>query len=545
MRFRMLRLVICWVACLASAGAANTFYLANQGDWPGKRGFYVSLECRHAGDESCRLQMMKLVMGVADGEEWRFITAQPEWQFDRSYKLKAVITGNDARLWLDGKEVGSSAGGFAPLDRDLTLNEMPIWDSSAADYLVFVDSVGISSGGRTKQVCFPESARPMGLVVFDSQSPRRVAWRTQAGQPVTLDAEFRLVKRPDIASLAPYIDRYGQCRYADWPGKIRSDDDLRKSVDDEDVRLRKMGEVTGYDKYGGCLAAGWTEKPTGFYRITKRDGFWWLVTPEGNPCFYVGLCTVSPEPWESTLITGRESLFESLPPKTSLGWIKNAMGEKSACDYLAFAGPNMMTKYGQNWKYKLDNVARRRVKTWGFSGVGKWGELKGMPVVPVLNRGGVPNVVDHPDVFDPDVRAKFEEALRKQIEPRLNDPMVVGWSLGNEIAEIIKATEIEQILGEAEPSPIKRALVDHALNLCSGDAEKLAASWKQTAATADGLYAASLKAPAEDVERLRQFYASSYYEFIYRTVKKIDPSHLYFGFWVVPGWWENESDWRV
>jgi uncharacterized protein (TIGR03437 family) len=59
------------------------------------------------------------------------------------------------------------------------------------------------------------------------------------------------------------------------------------------------------------------------------------------------------------------------------------------------------------------------------------------------------------------------------------------------------------------------------------------------------LYASKPVPPAADVESLRQFFASHYYEFIYTTVKQLDPNHLYFGFWIVPGYWENEADWGL
>lgn len=526
--------------------AANEFMLATQADWQARRGFYVYLSCSAEGDAVCPLHQMKLGVGVADGKDWRYVASTPKWEFDRSYRVKAVVSPTEATLWLDGTEVGASPGGFVSENKDMELNTMPLWSSSPTDYFVLVDSARVSQGDRSESLSFKqEAARPMGLVMFEPQSPRRITWRIAERKAVTVEVEFRLVKRPEITSLAPYIDRYGQCRYADWPGKIKLDDDLRKSAADEDARLRKMGEVVGYDKYGGYLAAGWTERPTGFYRVAQRDGFWWLITPEGNPCFYVGLCTVSPMPWESTLVTGRESLFESLPPKTSLGWVKNAMGERSGCDYLAFAGPNMVVKYGDGWKDRLDEVARRRVKTWGFSGVGKWGELKGMPVVPVLNRVGVPDVVDHPDVFDQGVLAKFEDVLRRQIEPRVNDPMVVGWSLGNEIHEIIKAREIEDILANRACPPIKRALIDKALEVHGDDLAALCSAWNVKADSKEALYDRSLKAPASDVEELRRFYAWWYYYQANRLVKRIDPNHLYFGFWIVPGWWENEHDWQL
>ena len=59
------------------------------------------------------------------------------------------------------------------------------------------------------------------------------------------------------------------------------------------------------------------------------------------------------------------------------------------------------------------------------------------------------------------------------------------------------------------------------------------------------MYAQTPNPPAEDIEKLRRFYAEKYYDFIYRTVKSIDPNHLYLGFWITFGWWENEEDWRL
>ena len=60
-----------------------------------------------------------------------------------------------------------------------------------------------------------------------------------------------------------------------------------------------------------------------------------------------------------------------------------------------------------------------------------------------------------------------------------------------------------------------------------------------------GLDEESFKVPPQDIEKLRRFYADRYYGFIYETVKEIDPNHLYLGFWITVGWWENEEDWRL
>jgi len=75
--------------------------------------------------------------------------------------------------------------------------------------------------------------------------------------------------------------------------------------------------------------------------------------------------------------------------------------------------------------------------------------------------------------------------------------------------------------------------------------EKLCAAWKVSAAGAEELYGLNPTLPDSDVEQLRRFYEARYYETLYRTIKSIDPNHLYLGNWIVPSWWEDEEDWRI
>jgi hypothetical protein len=137
---------------------------------------------------------------------------------------------------------------------------------------------------------------------------------------------------------------------------------------------------------------------------------------------------------------------------------------------------------------------------------------------PVLHRTGVPNLVKHPDIFDSKAQTRFEEVLRGQIEPRKEDPWLLGWSVGNENDECIATDEIKQILAMPDDVPAKRAFVQ---------------------------FAQSHGKSLDDLESLRRFYADRYYNFIYKTVKAIDPNHLYLGMWVTPNWWVNEGDWAA
>ncbi len=116
------------------------------------------------------------------------------------------------------------------------------------------------------------------------------------------------------------VDAYGQSTRTKWPEKVSSDEQLKSVAAKEQQQLktwlaeRQKGSL---DKYGG-----WTQGPafkaSGFFRSEKRDGRWYLVTPEGHPFYSLGVNTVSPNV-NQTYVAGREWMFESLPkPDDSL-----------------------------------------------------------------------------------------------------------------------------------------------------------------------------------------------------------------------------------
>ncbi|MBI3920297.1 MAG: hypothetical protein HY318_02675 [Armatimonadetes bacterium] len=504
-------------------GSSHRFWLAAQHDWVAKKGFYLSFENSSEGDAPCKLDSLRLILGISEGKNWRFVVSPSGWGLDREHQAKGVLTPTSAELWLDGKTVGKSEGGFVRDESPLMANYIPGWASGPADYLILQSSLKLTTGSQVPlNFSFArEASRPLPLLLFEPQVAKTIEWKPEENATMTIEASFRLLRYPRLQDLAPFIDRYGQSCHADWPGKVRSDEDLKKATKEEAVRLKGWGSPKGYDKFGGYAKAGWREQATGFYRVVRRKGHWWLITPQGNPCFYVGICGGPQLQWEQTPVSEREFLYEGLPPKEppyNAAWAKNSWGINDGTEYVAIQAANAYRKYGDNWAKEAADYAVRRLKSWGFSGWGKWGGMKGLPEALVLGHGEVPEVARHPDIFDPEVRTKFKDCLRKQIEPRLKDPFVLGWSLGNEYGEIITKGEIQEILEKPDDVPAKRALKEYARDKLGG---------------------------RQDTEELRKFYAGRYYEFIYRTVKEIDPNHLYLGFWIVPGWWENEEDWRL
>ncbi len=548
---------VCLTACLAACllailtgpcAAQSRFYFASQYNWEGKQGFYLDVE-------GSKMATLPLLFGIGDGKGWRFIGKTPPFVGGHTYTARAILTPKLATLELDGKLIDSSEGAFLPSATPFTINDTPGWASGLGDYLMTLVSVsavverGGKEVGKLDQQLETGPARSAALQLFERGNPQDLALDVKPGDSLTVTVVFRC-DAVDLKGLAPFIDKYGQCRYADWPEKVHTDQDLRDDLAREEGQLAAMPPSPDVDKYGGFRKAGWTMKPTGYFFTVKRDGMWWLISPEGNPCFFTGCCAAPACVWETTPVSDREYLFEWLPPHDgpmAACWKRSVWSEGGTTDYACFYAANCMRKYGdQNWVDRLTALSRRRLASWGFSGGGKWGAPQGLVDTPVLGLGATPRVTDHPDVFDAKVCGIFAAELEKQITPRLKDPFVLGWSFGNEWGEQVHPNEIADLMKKTAEVPAKRALIDFAVDkLYDGSIQKAADAWKVTAPGRDALYATTPTLPPADVEAMRRFFEDKYWSFIYATIKRLDPNHLYLGSWIVPTWWDNEEDWRI
>ena len=110
------------------------------------------------------------------------------------------------------------------------------------------------------------------------------------------------------------VDAYGQSTRSKWPEKIATDEQLKSAAAKEQQQLKTWlaeREKSSLDKFGGWNK-GPAFKASGFFRTEKREGRWYLVTPEGHPFYSLGVNTLSPEV-NQTYVAGREYMFESLP----------------------------------------------------------------------------------------------------------------------------------------------------------------------------------------------------------------------------------------
>ena len=537
---------------LAALAQDCRFTLADQSNYSANTGFYLDLEDSPTGSSTyCQLTNMIVAVGVADGSQWQFIVSNPAWVLNHNYTAQAVITPTYFELYLDGQLLGHIASGFSGLpNQDLLSNSVPSWADNTGNYLVGQSSLAASStSGASVSETFPADTRPVPLMLLAPGAlSESVPFQYATGDSLTVTAVFSLTSvSANPQTYAPYVDTYGQSVYSSFAGKIQTDADLQTAAAQEQTALAGWGVPTGYDAWGGVLNAGWQDAATGFFYVVQRNGVWWLISPAGNPCFYIGLDTGPLVTGNNTPTTGREWEFAALPPATApydSAWSSGDWGNTGIAS-VSFDTWNMIRKYGSDaWQTTATNLAVERMQAWGFTGFGKWASATGnLPILPVLEPYNVPILVLHADVFDPNVQAAFQGSLQQQIQPSVNNSTILGWSFGNEYDEIVTPAEVSSILAMGGAVPAKQALVNDALSaIYAGSVSAMAAAWGVTAASVNDLYNASPNPPAADIETVREYYADQYYGFIYQTIKTIDPNHLFFGFWIVPGWWVNATD---
>ncbi|MDE3195268.1 MAG: hypothetical protein KGN84_02915, partial [Acidobacteriota bacterium] len=239
----------------------------------------------------------------------------------------------------------------------------------------------------------------------------------------------------EILEQKPVIDEFGQWIHADWPRKIRSLEQLRSEWDSEEKELAP-GDFN-YCSYGGYL--GSKAKATGFFRVERVNGKWWLVDPDGH----LFLSTVVPNlggGGTETMTDGREAYYTALPPAdlvpSSTGGAATPRG--------GFFFWNLYRRYGPDWRKKGAAMELRRADAWGLTTVASTRPAEMAPPLtvkkPYLARfnalltagSSLVTYLGMPDIYSPAFALRIDEAAAAQCEPRRGDPYLIGYFIGNE-----------------------------------------------------------------------------------------------------------------
>ncbi|MBX7255655.1 MAG: beta-galactosidase [Candidatus Hydrogenedentes bacterium] len=345
----------------------------------------------------------------------------------------------------------------------------------------------------------------------------------------------------------PFVDRFGQYKRADWPGKIKDERGLAKSAEREARDWKRHESMPQRDRFGGW-ADGPQLKATGWFRTENVDGKWWLITPEGHLFFSVGMDCVGT--WEQTFVEQRDNWFEWLPAENdpvfgaAYGKVSGAhsMAERIGGQgrTFSFYRANLIRKYGKDFSAPWRDSAYTRLKSWGFNTVANWAqhdvvENSPMPFTATAGiygdirriEGGGGYWAKMADAYDP----SFADAVEKSVAPAAkkwaDNPLCIGYFVDNEISW--EAIEVGTLASPPD-QPCRIAHVEM-LKQKYGDLASLNKAWDTSAADWNSLRVPGKRTFAcqADLDDFVYAFGRRYFETINTVLKNYAPNHLYLG----------------
>jgi hypothetical protein len=367
------------------------------------------------------------------------------------------------------------------------------------------------------------------------------------------DEVLAALKAP--GGLFPLIDRFGQYRHRDWPGKTNSLDDLRRHREAEQKDLQDHPGPKGWDTYGGWLDGPQLEA-TGFFRAQQHEGRWWLVDPDGSLFWSHGIdCVRSSSGY--TPVTDRVHYFEPLPasgtPESKFlsrqtwapkGYYERFQGQPF--DTFNFTGVNLLRKYGPEWAPASGQLAHARLLSWGLNSIGNWSDpdiylLRKTPYVATCSPSGrdvrqIEGSTGYwgkfPDPFHAGFRASLRRALEQEQGKAAGDPWCIGFFVHNELGWGDETSLALAALASPADQPAKLAMVDD-LKSKYGTVEGLNAAWGTAHSSWNALVAGTtLPDKQKSSDDLKAFYtrlAEQYFRTCREEVKRAAPNQMYLG----------------
>ncbi len=337
------------------------------------------------------------------------------------------------------------------------------------------------------------------------------------------------------------VDRFGQDAVKDFPGKVKSEAELRADVAADEAWYGSLSpEPRG--PYGGLPGSGRELglKKTGFFHVEQVGGRWVMVDPDGEAVFHRGICGFQPSD-DFTYLKGREDQYEWLPPYDGEFRTAYHTDQYWSRDTFSFFIANQIRKYGG--PYDREALTARmidRVRTLGwnatgaFSGTSEAHRTKRFPWVSSLPFSEwqlgrhIPGLRGVWDPFDPVTVAKVDELLAKSVAANANEPLLIGYFLANEQGW----EDLPRAIPSLRGAPAKRELVK-LLQERYPDIAAFNAAWGTTLASFEAALETGLpvatKAAAADMTAFEERFLEAYYRTIRDTFRKYDPNHMLLG----------------
>lgn len=365
-------------------------------------------------------------------------------------------------------------------------------------------------------------------------------------------AEYPL---PDVK----LVDEFGQWKPKDWPGKVKSFDELAAVVRANEGPVAYPNPQ--WDKWGGYLGHK-VKEGTGFFSTAKVDGRWYLVDPDGYSYFSNGACGVGML-GAGDRIDGMEKFCDWLPQGeeeykdffNTRTWQRTPYMPVETMTSFSYAAANLYRVYGKDfreqWKINYNHILSK----FGMNTTGSHPQI-GFRTMTAENRpDSVPQVPipyvqqigmlypdtetriyrDFPDVLSEEYAANAIP-FAEQLLPFRNDPMLIGFFMRNEpefnfIEDLVIADEV--LYNPAQTAcraGLKKWLMDK-----FGTIEALNAAWGSTFASFDDFDTSirdcsKISAACEkDLREYSVFLVREYVRIPAEACRKVDPNHLNLG----------------
>ncbi len=357
----------------------------------------------------------------------------------------------------------------------------------------------------------------------------------------------------------PCIDKYGQFKYREWPGKTYDDAQLKAAAAVEAEDLKANPGPEDRNQYGGW-AKGPKLEATGRFRTHKDEkGRWWLVDPEGCLFWSFGPVRVSASS-AMTPINGdnttprigfkcpdRDCLFEDLSLKKF--WTTHddllypfflARGETRIYD---FSSANLFRKYGEDYYEKFSDICHRRIRSWGMNTIANSSDLKIclQDRTPYAERVEIKNskVIEGSwgtwgkfrDPWDPSFKSATITALAEHGQ-EAHDKWCIGFFVDNEIEWGSQPWSLAQWTLMSPATQAAKAAAVGYFRGKYGEIAALNAAWKADYANWDDLLH-SVKVPGaaakDDLAAFTLVIVEEYFKRTREAVKEFDSKLLYLG----------------
>jgi len=353
----------------------------------------------------------------------------------------------------------------------------------------------------------------------------------------------------DASTFLPFIDKFGQYTHKDWPGKTHSAEDLIAYGQAEERDIETHPGPQDRNAYGG-----WERGPqleaTGFFRVQKHQGKWWLVDPAGRLFWSHGIDCVGTG--NATPISNREAYFTDLPAEGSPFARFYGSGRWAPHGYYKdhtpyrtydFSRANLLRKYGKDFEQLFAERTHRRFRSWGINTIANWSDesiylMRKTPYTATIGfdsrrlEGSEGYWGKFYDVFDASFRQQLRKRLAREKDRTANDPWCIGYFVHNELSWGDGTSLAVVALASPAAQPAKKVFIED-LKAKYETIAKLNDAWGTDHASWQALLQSRATPDRQKaLADLHAFYdktARTYFETIRDELRKVAPHHLYLG----------------